>query len=47
MKARAENLDGEMDLLKAAFSEISRLSAEVTMERNDSHYEKPKPTVSL
>ncbi|KIP05040.1 hypothetical protein PHLGIDRAFT_40341, partial [Phlebiopsis gigantea 11061_1 CR5-6] len=32
MKARAENLDAEMDLLKAAFSEISRLSAEVAVE---------------
>lgn len=32
MKARAENLDTEMDLLKAAFSEISRLSAEVATE---------------
>ncbi|GJE94771.1 vacuolar protein sorting-associated family 51 protein [Phanerochaete sordida] len=32
MKARAENLDAEMDLLKVAFSEISRLSAEVAVE---------------
>lgn len=32
MKARAENLDADMDLLKAAFSEISRLSAEVSVE---------------
>ena len=32
MKARAENLDADMDLLKAAFSEISRLSAEVAIE---------------
>lgn len=32
MKARAEKLDADMDLLKAAFSEISRLSAEVSME---------------
>lgn len=32
MKARAENLDADMDLLKAAFSEISRLSAEVVIE---------------
>ncbi|KAI0687657.1 Vps51/Vps67-domain-containing protein [Cytidiella melzeri] len=32
MKARAENLDADMDLLKAAFSEISRLSAEVVVE---------------
>ena len=34
MKARAENLDAEMDLLKAAFSEISRLSAEVAIEES-------------
>lgn len=34
MKARAENLDAEMDLLKAAFSEISRLSAEVAVEES-------------
>ena len=32
MKSRAENLDADMDLLKAAFSEISRLSAEVAIE---------------
>jgi vacuolar protein sorting-associated protein 51 len=32
MKARAENLDADMDLLKAAFSEISRLSTEVAQE---------------
>ncbi|KAI0346167.1 hypothetical protein BDW22DRAFT_1303856, partial [Trametopsis cervina] len=32
MKTRAENLDADMDLLKAAFSEISRLSAEVAIE---------------
>ncbi|KAF7791211.1 hypothetical protein EIP86_002224 [Pleurotus ostreatoroseus] len=32
MKARAEHLDADMDLLKAAFSEISRLSAAVAVE---------------
>ncbi|KAH9949963.1 Vps51/Vps67-domain-containing protein [Amylocystis lapponica] len=30
MKNRAENLDADLDLLRAAFSEISRLSAEVS-----------------
>jgi len=30
MKSRAENLDAEMDSLKIAFSEISRLSTEVS-----------------
>ncbi|KAI0787778.1 Vps51/Vps67-domain-containing protein, partial [Fomes fomentarius] len=29
MKSRAENLDADLDLLRAAFSEISRLSAEI------------------
>jgi hypothetical protein len=33
MKLRAESLDGDLDALKAAFSEISRLSAEVATER--------------
>ncbi|OBZ72581.1 hypothetical protein A0H81_07781 [Grifola frondosa] len=32
MKSRAENLDADLDLLRAAFSEISRLSAEVAIE---------------
>jgi hypothetical protein len=32
VKARAESLEGDLDLLKAAFSEISRLGAEVAME---------------
>ncbi|KAI0043808.1 hypothetical protein FA95DRAFT_1469692, partial [Auriscalpium vulgare] len=32
MKTRAESLDADLDLLRAAFSEISRLSAEVTIE---------------
>lgn len=36
MKSRAENLDAEMDLLKAAFSEISQLSAEVDVENTGS-----------
>ncbi|KAJ3557147.1 hypothetical protein NM688_g1629 [Phlebia brevispora] len=36
MKARAEHLDADMDLLKAAFSEISRLSAEVAIETHRS-----------
>ncbi|KAI0775315.1 Vps51/Vps67-domain-containing protein [Trametes elegans] len=32
MKSRAENLDADLDLLRAAFSEISRLSAKITVE---------------
>ncbi|RDB26041.1 hypothetical protein Hypma_006656 [Hypsizygus marmoreus] len=32
MKTRAESLDADLDLLRAAFSEISRLSSEVAME---------------
>ncbi|KAI0359984.1 hypothetical protein OH77DRAFT_1446761 [Trametes cingulata] len=32
MKSRAENLDADLDLLRAAFSEISRLSAEISVE---------------
>ncbi|KAF8959525.1 Vps51/Vps67-domain-containing protein [Flammula alnicola] len=32
MKTRAESLDGDLDLLRAAFSEISRLTAEVSTE---------------
>ncbi|KAF9533877.1 Vps51/Vps67-domain-containing protein [Crepidotus variabilis] len=38
MKTRAESLDGDLDLLRSAFSEISRLTAEVSME----HVSKPK-----
>jgi hypothetical protein len=33
MKARADELDPELDALKAAFSEISRLSSKLTNER--------------
>jgi vacuolar protein sorting-associated protein 51 len=36
MKTRAESLDADLDLLKVAFSEISRLSAEVSIERESS-----------
>ncbi|KAI9511826.1 Vps51/Vps67-domain-containing protein [Russula earlei] len=32
MKSRAESLDSDLELLKSAFSEISRLSAEVAIE---------------
>jgi hypothetical protein len=32
MKSRAESLDSDLDLLRAAFSEISRLAAEVSAE---------------
>ncbi|KAI0368681.1 hypothetical protein BV20DRAFT_1122673 [Pilatotrama ljubarskyi] len=34
MKSRAENLDADLDLLRAAFSEISRLSAEISVENS-------------
>ncbi|KZV61734.1 hypothetical protein PENSPDRAFT_618813 [Peniophora sp. CONT] len=39
MKTRAESLDGDLELLRAAFSEISRLSAEVAIEQRE-----PTPT---
>ncbi|KAK7033252.1 vesicular transporter [Favolaschia claudopus] len=32
MKTRAESLDADLDLLRVAFSEISRLASEVTIE---------------
>jgi hypothetical protein len=32
MKTRAESLDADLDLLRVAFSEISRLGAEVAIE---------------
>ncbi len=32
MKSRAESLDADLDLLKAAFSEISRLAEEVAVQ---------------
>ena len=34
MKVRAEGLDADLDLLREAFSEISRLVAEVAIEQN-------------
>ncbi|KAF9484393.1 hypothetical protein BDN70DRAFT_797929 [Pholiota conissans] len=37
MKTRAESLDGDLDLLRAAFSEISRLTAEVSTEAHNTH----------
>ncbi|KAF8920373.1 Vps51/Vps67-domain-containing protein [Mucidula mucida] len=36
VKTRAESLDADLDLLKAAFSEISRLAEEVTMDNRPS-----------
>jgi len=33
MKTRAEGLDGDLELLRGAFSEISRLTAEVSVEQ--------------
>ncbi|KAG6828543.1 hypothetical protein H0H92_007621 [Tricholoma furcatifolium] len=35
MKNRAESLDADLDLLKAAFSEISRISSEVAIESSE------------
>jgi len=40
MKTRAESLDGDLDLLRAAFSEISRLTAEVSVEHPGMRNEK-------
>jgi len=34
MKTRAESLDADLDLLRGAFSEISRLTAEASSENN-------------
>jgi len=36
MKTRADDLDSKLELLKAAFDEISRLSAEVAIENSPS-----------
>jgi len=38
MKTRAEGLDADLDLLRVAFSEISRLSAEVSVEKQPSKH---------
>lgn len=35
MKVRAESLDADLDLLKVAFSEISRISSEVAVEASE------------
>jgi hypothetical protein len=35
MKTRAESLDADLDLLRASYSEISRLGAEVAIEKNE------------
>jgi len=32
VKTRAESLDSDLDMLKAAFSEISRLASEVAVD---------------
>ena len=45
MKTRAESLDADLDKLKVAFSEISRLSAQVTFEIHSTPPADP-PTVS-
>lgn len=39
MKTRAEGLDADLDLLRGAFSEISRLTAEVSSENNMKNHE--------
>lgn len=36
MKNRAESLDADLDLLRGAFSEISRLGADIAVELNSS-----------
>ncbi|KAH9902912.1 Vps51/Vps67-domain-containing protein [Cubamyces lactineus] len=46
MKSRAENLDADLDLLRAAFSEISRLSTEIAVEHTPSSSH-PQPSSSL
>ena len=35
MRSRAESLEGDLDKLKAAFSEISRLSSELSGGRGE------------
>lgn len=35
MKTRAESLDSDLDSLREAFSEISRLGAEVAIEQHE------------
>lgn len=42
MKVRAESLDTDLDKLKDAFSEISRLTAELTMENGGNAKPRPK-----
>ncbi|KAF8071873.1 Vps51/Vps67-domain-containing protein [Lyophyllum atratum] len=38
MKTRAESLDADLDLLKVAFSEISRISSEVAIEHSQTEH---------
>ncbi|KAG6862523.1 hypothetical protein C0995_000071 [Termitomyces sp. Mi166 len=38
MKTRAESLDADLDLLKVAFSEISRISSEVAVEVSETEH---------
>ena len=45
MKTRAEFLDADLDLLKVAFSEISRLSAEVAIEPTKSVTDEPRSPI--
>lgn len=47
MKSRADHLDADLDLLRAAFSEISRLSAEVAVEHRARHHQSLSETTSV
>ncbi|THH13968.1 hypothetical protein EW146_g6319 [Bondarzewia mesenterica] len=47
MKTRAESLDADLDLLKVAFSEISRLSAEVAIEQPSGFPSSPHQPASV
>lgn len=43
MKSRAEGLDSDMEKLKSAFSEISRIGAKLAVEITSSNVTKPLP----
>ena len=46
MKSRAESLDADLDKLKVAFSEISRLASDVAVTEHLSKDNSDEPTVS-
>lgn len=46
MKSRAESLDADLDKLKVAFSEISRLASEVAVAEHLTKEDPDGPTVS-